>query len=203
MDVGPINPVSLPDSNLEPPDPEQVSLYLDTLTSLSPGAPDPSTAAAATSTLDQGLLREHAPDSAAQARTAYSQSVEMFTAETLATDAEAAFLMQNQPPPPPAVPGALEASQLLTSGGPGTPMAILGGGLLGFWPGPTPEVLEAFSAHDLRETEGTTVQRTTATPKTGPGPGHSGDTEAAMVAYQQQEKPPKAGAAHPHLDILD
>jgi hypothetical protein len=152
------------------------------------------------------LLAATAPaaptDAAADARVAYPAAAESLTSEILATDAENALLLQtvNTTIVP---PGALEASLALAGTTPGTVTTILAGGLTGYWPGPTPEFLEALAEIEQAKDKPTTVHEAGATAKVQDRPRNAGDGEAAMEAYHQQESLTAEHEPQQHINLLD
>ena len=153
-----------------------------------------------------GLLAATAPvvpqDAAADARVAYTAAAESLTSEILATDAENALQLQtaNTTLVP---PGALEASLALAGATPGSVSTLLAGGLTGYWPGPTPEFLEALAKIEQAKDKPTTVHRAGATAKLQGRPPNSEEGEAAMEAYHQQESPLGQHEPPHQINLLD
>jgi hypothetical protein len=218
MTVDPIQSLPIPDSSISQlltaqPTPAKVAVptfqdQID-LASQSPALASFDVGAATaqairTEALDLLAATTPAPpaDAAADARVAYAAAAENLTTEILATDAEAALQLQtlNNAIVP---PGALEASIALAGAAPGTLATILGGGLLGYWPGPSLEFMEALAAIEQKKDQPTTVNRAGATAKLKGRPPNAGDGEAAMEAYHQQESLPGEQEPQHHINLLD
>lgn len=128
-------------------------------------------------------------------------------ARILASDTEAAVLLQDLSPSR-AVPGGIQAALLLGTLNAGATATLLSGGMVGFWQGPPPDLAEAIIAYHFRKQLDLTVNKTLAAPALSDEPGQPSEGNAALPSPTLPEPGPALEPMDPEppagtLDLLD